>query len=47
MNLPASTLNRRIRGFEAEFDSAIFERIPGGVRPNPAATIRPLRSVGA
>lgn len=36
MNLTASALNRRIRGFEAEFGSAIFERIPGGVRLNPA-----------
>ncbi|MCR8548657.1 LysR family transcriptional regulator [Salipiger sp. P9] len=36
MNLTASALNRRIRGFEAEFGSPIFERIPGGVRLNPA-----------
>lgn len=36
MNLTASALNRRIRGFEEEFGSAIFERIPGGVRLNPA-----------
>jgi len=36
MNLTASALNRRIRRFEEEFGWALFERIPGGVRLNPA-----------
>jgi len=36
MNLTASALNRRIRRFEEEFGSDLFERIPGGVRLNPA-----------
>jgi len=36
MNLTASALNRRVRRFEEEFGSALFERIPGGVRLNPA-----------
>lgn len=39
MNLTASALNRRIRGFEAEFGSEIFERVPGGVRLNPAGEL--------
>ncbi len=36
MNLTGSALNRRIRRFEEEFGSEIFERLPGGVRLNPA-----------
>lgn len=39
MNLTASALNRRVRGFEDEFGSPIFERIPGGVRLNPAGEL--------
>lgn len=35
-NITASALNRRIRRFEQEFGSEIFERLPGGVRLNPA-----------
>lgn len=36
MNITASALNRRIRGFEAEFGAQLFERLPNGVRLNPA-----------
>lgn len=36
MNITASALNRRIQRFEEEFGSSIFERLPRGVRLNPA-----------
>ena len=36
MNITASALNRRIQRFEEEFGSEIFERLPRGVRLNPA-----------
>lgn len=36
MNLTGSALNRRIRRFEEEFGCEIFERLPSGVRLNPA-----------
>lgn len=36
MNITASALNRRINSFEAEFGHEIFERLPRGVRLNPA-----------
>ncbi|MCJ8139103.1 LysR substrate-binding domain-containing protein [Falsirhodobacter halotolerans] len=36
MNLTGSALNRRIRRFEEEFGFDIFERLPSGVRLNPA-----------
>ncbi|WP_112310676.1 LysR family transcriptional regulator [Pseudogemmobacter bohemicus] len=36
MNLTGSALNRRIRRFEEDFGFEIFERLPGGVRLNPA-----------
>ncbi|WP_118134148.1 LysR family transcriptional regulator [Oceanicella sp. SM1341] len=39
MNLTASALNRRIRRFEEEFGAEIFERLPGGVRLNPAGEL--------
>lgn len=39
MNITASALNRRIRGFEEEFGSELFERLPGGVRLNPAGEL--------
>jgi len=39
MNLTASALNRRVRGFETDFGAPIFERIPGGVRLNPAGEL--------
>jgi len=39
MNITASALTRRIGRFEAEFGSEIFERLPGGVRLNPAGEI--------
>ncbi|WP_138468850.1 LysR family transcriptional regulator [Poseidonocella sp. HB161398] len=39
MNITASALNRRIRGFEAEFGSPLFERLPNGVRLNPAGEL--------
>lgn len=39
MNITASALNRRIRRFEDEFGSAIFERLPRGVRLNPAGEL--------
>jgi DNA-binding transcriptional LysR family regulator len=36
MNITASALNRRIQRFEEEFGHEIFERLPRGVRLNPA-----------
>lgn len=39
MNLTASALNRRIRRFEDEFGAEIFERLPRGVRLNPAGEL--------
>jgi DNA-binding transcriptional LysR family regulator len=39
MNLTASALNRRIQTFEQEFGSAIFERLPRGMRLNPAGEL--------
>ncbi|MBU0584803.1 MAG: LysR family transcriptional regulator [Alphaproteobacteria bacterium] len=39
MNITASALNRRINRFEEEFGAALFERIPGGVRLNPAGEL--------
>lgn len=36
MNITASALNRRINRFEDEFGYEIFERLPRGVRLNPA-----------
>jgi DNA-binding transcriptional LysR family regulator len=39
MNLTASALNRRIQGFEQEFGWPIFERLPRGMRLNPAGEL--------
>lgn len=39
MNITASALNRRIQRFEGEFGSEIFERLPRGVRLNPAGEL--------
>lgn len=39
MNITASALNRRINRFEEEFGAEIFERLPGGVRLNPAGEL--------
>lgn len=39
MNITASALNRRIQGFEEEFGSEIFERLPRGMRLNPAGEL--------
>ena len=39
MNITASALNRRIQAFETEFGSEIFERLPRGVRLNPAGEL--------
>lgn len=39
MNITASALNRRIQGFEQDFGSAIFERLPRGMRLNPAGEL--------
>lgn len=39
MNITASALNRRIQRFEDEFGSEIFERLPRGVRLNPAGEL--------
>lgn len=39
MNLTASALNRRINGFEEEFGAELFERLPSGVRLNPAGEL--------
>jgi len=39
MNITASALNRRINQFEDEFGAELFERLPGGVRLNPAGEL--------
>ena len=39
LNITASALNRRIQAFEAEFGAQIFERLPRGVRLNPAGEL--------
>lgn len=39
MNITASALVRRINGFEQEFGTELFERLPGGVRLNPAGEL--------
>lgn len=39
MNITASALNRRIQRFEQEFGHQIFERLPRGVRLNPAGEL--------
>lgn len=39
MNITASALNRRIQRFEEEFGTEIFERLPRGVRLNPAGEL--------
>lgn len=38
-NLTASALNRRIQNFEDEFGCVIFERLPRGMRLNPAGEL--------
>lgn len=38
-NITASALNRRIKSFEDEFGSEIFERLPRGMRLNPAGEL--------
>ncbi|MEO0821763.1 MAG: LysR family transcriptional regulator [Pseudomonadota bacterium] len=39
MNITSSALNRRILSFEEEFGAQIFERLPRGVRLNPAGEL--------
>ena len=39
MNITASALNRRVNRFEKEFGAELFERLPGGVRLNPAGEL--------
>ncbi|WP_404401926.1 LysR family transcriptional regulator [Pelagibacterium halotolerans] len=39
MNITASALTRRINAFEEEFGAELFERLPGGVRLNPAGEL--------
>ena len=39
MNITASALNRRVQRLEEEFGSEIFERLPRGVRLNPAGEL--------
>ncbi|MCA0850145.1 LysR family transcriptional regulator [Salipiger thiooxidans] len=39
MNLTSSALNRRIQSFEEDFGVPIFERLPRGVRLNPAGEL--------
>jgi len=39
MNITASALVRRINRFEDEFGTELFERLPGGVRLNPAGEL--------
>ncbi|MBE9640213.1 LysR family transcriptional regulator [Salipiger mangrovisoli] len=39
MNITSSALNRRIQSFEEEFGAPIFERLPRGVRLNPAGEL--------
>lgn len=38
-NITASAMNRRIQGFEAEFGFEVFERLPTGMRLNPAGEL--------
>lgn len=38
-NITASALNRRIQAFEVEFGAEIFERLPRGMRLNPAGEL--------
>lgn len=39
MHLTASALVRRVKQFEEEFGAEVFERLPGGVRLNPAGEL--------
>lgn len=39
LNITSSALNRRVQAFEEEFGSKIFERLPRGVRLNPAGEL--------
>lgn len=39
LNITASALNRRIQNFEQEFGTQVFERLPRGVRLNPAGEL--------
>jgi len=39
LNITSSALNRRIQAFEEEFGTQIFERLPRGVRLNPAGEL--------
>jgi DNA-binding transcriptional LysR family regulator len=39
LHITSSALNRRIQAFEAEFGAPIFERLPRGVRLNPAGEL--------
>jgi DNA-binding transcriptional LysR family regulator len=39
LNITSSALNRRIQAFEAEFGAQVFERVPRGVRLNPAGEL--------
>ncbi|HEY1934374.1 MAG TPA: LysR family transcriptional regulator [Acetobacteraceae bacterium] len=39
VSLTASALNRKIQDFERELGTEIFERLPGGVRPNAAGEL--------
>jgi DNA-binding transcriptional LysR family regulator len=39
VNLTPSALNRKIQDFEHELGTEIFERLPGGVRPNAAGEL--------
>jgi DNA-binding transcriptional LysR family regulator len=39
LNITSSALNRRIQRFEEEFGTQVFERLPRGVRLNPAGEL--------
>ncbi len=39
LNITSSALNRRIQSFEEEFGAPLFERLPRGVRLNPAGEL--------
>ena len=39
LNITSSALNRRVQAFEADFGAQIFERLPRGVRLNPAGEL--------
>lgn len=39
MHITSSALNRRIQNFEADFGAQVFERLPRGVRLNPAGEL--------